>query len=1206
MADGLALGALESGKLLLRALWREYQADPGRVAGDRRRMLAREEALPELHRMIGEFVEGRADLQGFRDRMHVFALDHKHLWGFHGFGQMAINQLANTARPKDVDPIRRAVALPADLDDADVHIQVLVVLCHELKQLARDAGEGPSAPAPGHMPYVLSFLWEAFDRDRFPVYFPNSRETLEAFERFERTGDAAGDYRRFAEAMAAAREELGTGTWEVEHAFSWQRAHPFLGFVETDFASLQDTEALNTERWNNRVGYADAAAEDRAKRNTRRVLTRLRWLAEELQPQLASVLPDHPLRPCSERASVGGEGRYRSTLWLYAAREELGGAAAGAELRVQVDREGVAVMVRLGVPPHERLDDLDQATAMERRRLEESGFAEDTGQEDAVVLVRRWAAPDVVAAGRALMTDLLDALRAGAPLLQRWEELLSADTPPPPGTGPRAWLVRPRVEDRDRSDSWLREGYVALGWPDAQGIEPGMDRAEIRGLLAAGYPGDTAAQVRSAAGNHVRFLNEMAVGDLVVTPARTAIHVGRIRSDPSRIATGPEAYRRAVEWLASRPLDGAGLPGELLHALNRRHAVGDLTGLAREIERLLGDPTPDSPGTLDPKVMHLYVKLADLGHITAEETVTVHRAHAEQHGQVWFMGNISVTGRAAAFRDAIAEGQRPVLVLGRRGVGLVALAPIHDVRTEPEPVPCPDPHWLPDAYDPDQRYRTWIRAGRFALPDELPTPVRAEDFELLNFPGVRLSAILNKRPSHAYVRYDPAEVVIEDTPLPLPTPERFEEGYGRVAQELAVDREVVARIVTHLVAGKSVILTGPTGSGKTALAQLIPRAFFDIDAHVVTATADWTSYEVIGGIAPHVTAQEDGDGQLGYGIRRGHVYEAVLRNWQADDDGNLLETGGRPVRRVDQRDGRPTVGTWLVVDEFNRADIDKAFGDLFTAIEYRSLRVPALDPDHPGVATRELPIPRHFRIIATMNSVDRNYLYALSDALKRRFAFVDIGLPLDAEEERGKVRARVQGHLDELAVTVDTDELDDAVDVLYGLLAFVRVFHPVGVAQAIATLQYAALRSAFGGRSAVTHLDEALLADVVPQLENLPAFPLACLRAWTAGDARALARELHRLAGQDLLSLAELRDLAAVARHLASVTDGVPRERCEQVAQLASGSPDEDLGNRIQLAIAGSGDGAPALVDALAGALTLEPFAAVADRLAEYGAERGL
>ena len=85
--------------------------------------------------------------------------------------------------------------------------------------------------------------------------------------------------------------------------------------------------------------------------------------------------------------------------------------------------------------------------------------------------------------------------------------------------------------------------------------------------------------------------------------------------------------------------------------------------------------------------------------------------------------------------------------------------------------------------------------------------------------------------------------------------------------------------------------------------------------------------------------------------------------------------------RKQENSGSPFV---LVIDEMNRANIAKVFGELYFLLEYRaeSIRLQY----RPTEAFR---LPRNLFIVATMNTADRSI--ALVDAaIRRRFAFVEM------------------------------------------------------------------------------------------------------------------------------------------------------------------------------------------------------------------------
>ena len=123
--------------------------------------------------------------------------------------------------------------------------------------------------------------------------------------------------------------------------------------------------------------------------------------------------------------------------------------------------------------------------------------------------------------------------------------------------------------------------------------------------------------------------------------------------------------------------------------------------------------------------------------------------------------------------------------------------------------------------------------------------------------------------------------------------------------------------------------------------------------------------------------------------------------WPARDDPSRLEF--RPGQALSAIDNRQ----WLIIDELNRADVDKALGQLFTALSGQVVTLPfeedveaALLPVSivPPLGEAQLETSAHriahgWRLIATLNTRDRDLLFSLSYALLRRFAIVDVPRP---------------------------------------------------------------------------------------------------------------------------------------------------------------------------------------------------------------------
>ena len=191
------------------------------------------------------------------------------------------------------------------------------------------------------------------------------------------------------------------------------------------------------------------------------------------------------------------------------------------------------------------------------------------------------------------------------------------------------------------------------------------------------------------------------------------------------------------------------------------------------------------------------------------------------------------------------------------------------------------------------------------------------------------------------------------------------------ASNLLIDRQLLYAAAAALQVGH-IVLQGPPGTGKSSLARALCRAFH-CSYLPVTAHEDWTTFEVIG--RQTLIVNKDGKEQI-IPIN-GFFTEAVIR------------CAGSIVRHFDA-DAEPQA-TWLLIDELNRAHLDRAFGELFSVLGTDDL-VPIILPHQP-VGNCELTTPRRFRLIATLNSIDRQFVNNLGQGLKRRFTFLTVDVP---------------------------------------------------------------------------------------------------------------------------------------------------------------------------------------------------------------------
>lgn len=317
------------------------------------------------------------------------------------------------------------------------------------------------------------------------------------------------------------------------------------------------------------------------------------------------------------------------------------------------------------------------------------------------------------------------------------------------------------------------------------------------------------------------------------------------------------------------------------------------------------------------------------------------------------------------------------------------------------------------------------------------------------------------------------------------------------------EETLIRRVVTGLLAGH-VILAGPPGTGKTTLAKLIAEVF-DCTFQVETATADWSTYDVVGGLQPKITQQG------GYQVE-------TIAPWEGHVTRALLQCASTVARNQDDSENHPNQAHWLIIDEFNRAEIDRAIGGLYTVLGGGSAEPLKLwyeqDP-----RKAEVWMPGRFRIIGTLNSVDTSYVYGFSQGLTRRFKYVYVGVPTVSQVGTEVDRAILQA-LEWVAATypspgkedVTKTRVEGVAELLVSIVKLVRYDAdgvpgwPVGTAQIVDVLRDLALQ-ARSTEDLGPAVDLAVADLIVPQMMDLTATQLDRIeKAFSSGPHSEMKR----------------------------------------------------------------------------------------------------
>tara|TARA_Y100001970_G_C14240949_1_gene864872 strand:+ start:886 stop:2832 length:1947 start_codon:yes stop_codon:yes gene_type:complete len=180
--------------------------------------------------------------------------------------------------------------------------------------------------------------------------------------------------------------------------------------------------------------------------------------------------------------------------------------------------------------------------------------------------------------------------------------------------------------------------------------------------------------------------------------------------------------------------------------------------------------------------------------------------------------------------------------------------------------------------------------------------------------------------------------------------------------------ELFNNIVDTLKVKKNVILQGPPGTGKTFISKKIAKTLTGNTENIFSIQ-----------------------------FHQSYSYEEFVIGYKPNSEGNFEIQSGALIRACEKAKEKPMENFVMFIDEVNRANISKVFGELLSLIENdkrgKDNAIEILYTNN----IEKFYIPENLYFICAMNTADRS-LKMVDYALRRRFSFFELGPEFDKPE----------------------------------------------------------------------------------------------------------------------------------------------------------------------------------------------------------------
>jgi len=187
---------------------------------------------------------------------------------------------------------------------------------------------------------------------------------------------------------------------------------------------------------------------------------------------------------------------------------------------------------------------------------------------------------------------------------------------------------------------------------------------------------------------------------------------------------------------------------------------------------------------------------------------------------------------------------------------------------------------------------------------------------------------------------------------------QVDDSLNALARTLLVPAEWLAEVVGQIIQSKQVIFYGPPGTGKTFIGKAIAQHLASKENTEIIQFHPSFSYE--------------------------DFFEGFRPAEKSDGSVSLEKVDGPLKRIAAAARANPDKKYVLIIDEINRGNLAKVFGELYFLLEYRDEEISLMYSK-----TEKFSLPSNLIFIGTMNTADRS-IALVDSAIRRRFKFIHL------------------------------------------------------------------------------------------------------------------------------------------------------------------------------------------------------------------------